>query len=362
MNPVEKDAIVKKAPGTTEEHESYWVFVVPVVNLKVTQAVGREFRVCRVTFIDRDKLPRVRKRFGFVQRFSEIARQDLRPLDKAERDPGNALAVMRQYGKPKEVWRECYKRVKNEAAILSLSYLGYDIRRHGRAMGVVGQYPTGGYDYMLADTKSKAIGHGWGGNAHLIPMELDGRWRAFHRKFFFFELLRLLRGEIKVCRNWRDELYSAAVLIGRSVSTVDTPTAFLWNMIALECLLTYKGEKKVVDALPERCEAFLGWVGSWKQQNFEREIRAAYKARCDLVHRGDDSDIDKKMLLFTDDLLFNLLNNIVRFTNLFDSKKALIDFSQKVQAERLLEIRTTVIPKRFLAVSRRYRDKDFDDM
>src|SRR5215211_143297 len=38
-----------------------WTFVIPVDALYLTEAVGREFRIDRVTFIDRDKLPRVRR-------------------------------------------------------------------------------------------------------------------------------------------------------------------------------------------------------------------------------------------------------------------------------------------------------------
>ena len=38
-----------------------WVLIVPVDQLYLTEAVDREFRVDRVRFVDKDKLPRVRK-------------------------------------------------------------------------------------------------------------------------------------------------------------------------------------------------------------------------------------------------------------------------------------------------------------
>jgi hypothetical protein len=39
-----------------------WTFVIRVDALYLTEAVGREFRIDRVTFIDRDKLARVRRK------------------------------------------------------------------------------------------------------------------------------------------------------------------------------------------------------------------------------------------------------------------------------------------------------------
>jgi hypothetical protein len=41
------------------------VLIVPVDGLYLTEAVDREFRVVRVLFVHTDKLPYVRRRFGF---------------------------------------------------------------------------------------------------------------------------------------------------------------------------------------------------------------------------------------------------------------------------------------------------------
>ena len=58
----------------------------------------------------------------------------------------------------------------------------------------------------------------------------------------------------------------------------------------------------VANVYPERIEAFLGWVGYWAERKYEERIRAAYQARCKLVHEGDASGVTEEMLLFTDDL------------------------------------------------------------
>jgi len=156
-------------------------------------------------------------------------------------------------------------------------------------------------------------------------------------------------------------LWQASVLIGRSIGTLDVATAFLWNMIALECLLTEQGDS-VVDALPQRCEAFLGWVGFWKTDGFEGRIREAYKQRCLFVHQGQTAGISRELLLFTDDLLLNVLANIVNHASIFRSKADVIQFSRKVQAEHLLGVKSKVRPKKLRALHRNYTAKDLEDI
>jgi hypothetical protein len=345
-------------PPAFDAHGEY-LFVVPVVNLILGKAVNREFRVNRVTFIARDKLPRVRQRFGIRKRLSEFPETWHGFMSQTKGDNCNNVALVRQTGKPKEIWRECYRLVAEESALLSLSYLLYSKRKYGRAMGTRGQFAVGGRDYAFVGTDNNHLLLSSSAATHTFPMELDANWKSFHRKFFFFNLLKLLRGEASIDVSWRDDIRRAAVLGGRSISTLDIPTAFLWNMMALECLITQQGEK-VKDALPERCEAFLGWVGFWKQQKFCERIREAYAARCRLVHQGDESCIDKKIVLFTDDIIFNIFHNILNNLKVFKSKNALIDFSNKVKAEHLLGVKPKVRPKNFLAIARRYRPGDFE--
>ena len=80
------------------------------------------------------------------------------------------------------------------------------------------------------------------------------------------------------------------------------------------------------------------------------------------MHEGKTEGIDKKLLLFTDDLLFNILVNIVKHIDIFRSKEQIIRFSKKVQAEHLLGRKSRVRPKKLVMISRRYRHKDFDEM
>ena len=66
------------------------------------------------------------------------------------------------------------------------------------------------------------------------------------------------------------------------------------------------------------------------------------------MHDGDISTITESDVEFTDHLVHNVLNNILKHPTLFNGKDALVDFSNKVSAERLLDIppsRSKYLPK-----------------
>jgi hypothetical protein len=68
-----------------------WALIVPVDRLYLTEAVDREFRVDRVVFVPRDKLPYVRRRFDFGIRVSELKKETLVGKEFFERSPAFAL-------------------------------------------------------------------------------------------------------------------------------------------------------------------------------------------------------------------------------------------------------------------------------
>src|SRR3712207_1999723 len=92
-----------------------WAFMVPVGGLLLTDAVGRQFKVERVTFVHRDRLPRVRAKLGLGATVAEV-KKTIPGWDFFERGP--AFAVVRESGEPKEVERRCLKIVREELSIL----------------------------------------------------------------------------------------------------------------------------------------------------------------------------------------------------------------------------------------------------
>jgi hypothetical protein len=141
-------------------------------------------------------------------------------------------------------------------------------------------------------------------------------------------------------------------MIGESIGTADLLKSFLWNWIALEMLLT-RQDDKVEEMLPKRAEALLGWARTsvnpdmtlWQAREYDARIRRVYKKRNALVHRGQRNAITHEDVEFTDHLLLNLLGNLVAFPELFPSKQALVEFSEKVEAERILKVKPRVRPR-----------------
>jgi hypothetical protein len=66
-------------------------------------------------------------------------------------------------------------------------------------------------------------------------------------------------------------------------------------------------------------------------------------------------NINEEDLGFLDLLLYNLLANIVSFPELFGSKEEIVKFSERVAAEKVLGIRSSVRPKKFSYLDIRWK-------
>jgi hypothetical protein len=340
-----------------QDQEGRWVFLIPVSNLELTCAVNFEVKIDKVTFVSAQHLPRRRRRFGIPRCISELRRRSQGVLDRFF-DGVETFAVVQYKGVPRELESRVLEIAKDETAILTLSQLGYAKRRLVSAPEVTRDMPIQIFSYLAQNTQDTS----WYQSAKrvdkLLPLQLDGDWRNYQCSSFWYDLLRILRREIRVKGGWRKDLRNAAVLAGQSQVSLDVPQAFLWNVIALELLLTTQGDK-YRDALPSRAEAFLGWMGHWDKEHFKDRIVEIYKKRSTFVHTGRRDEITSEDLFFTDDLLLNLFLNIVGHHSLFRSKGDVVEFAKRVEAERILNINAKVRPKTLRYVQRSYKDEDY---
>ncbi len=335
-----------------------WVAVVPVTRLILTEAVQREYRVERVLFVEKAKLPRIRLRLGMPHRISEIKKRF--PSGQSFWTSSDTFAVVRHSGRPEDLKNEVIRIVRDELSLLALSQLGYTKRRYSSYPAVKGDDSSGVVDRVLIES---------GGERHihfshrsvqrLRPLVLDGSWVRFQRDVFFEDLLKILNGTIPVARSWEQRLRRAALLAGQSQCSDDIAQAFLWNMIALETILPQPSTKRYRKALTRYGEAFLGWVGFWEVDDYEANIEDAYDKRNDLVHRGKRDLISIGDLLFIDDLLLNILLNLVKHVDTFQSHQDVVDFAKKVEAEHILGVRHRVRPDTLQFISRTYTDEDY---
>jgi len=320
-----------------------------VDQLYLTEAVDREFRVDRVRFVDRDKLPYVRKKLGLGVRVSELKKH---PWSKELFERSPAFAIVRGSGTQEEVEQQCLGLVREELILLSLSQLGYSRRKQIGPVVPAGEVSHASMHYLLARSQDMTGRLKWQRTAPLAPMDLDGRWKDYQDDGFFTKLLKILRRETKVRGDWRKELRRASVMVGESVSSNDPFKSFLWNIVALEMLLTKDEKGQMLDILPKRVGALLDWSDYWEADNYHERLENAYKKRNALLHQGKRDEVTNQDLAFTDHILFNVLTNLVSNPKLFSSKDAFVEFSEKVEAQRTLGVERPRVRPRGLMFSR----------
>lgn len=105
-------------------------------------------------------------------------------------------------------------------------------------------------------------------------------------------------------------------------------------MIILEMLLTPGvDQEKYIDVIPKRIGAFIGWARLWEDKNYEEKIRELYEKRNKLVHDGRIDIVTIKDLLFTDDLVYDVLRNIINNYKIFKSGKDVVNFAKQKAIE-----------------------------
>lgn len=345
-----------------------WLFVTPVRNLAIEQDLRRRVVIGRVEFIRPDRLAYMRKQFRIAYRISRL-RRAVPYFDKIVKGE-EALAVLHVKLKGgqdfKEVTQECLPVIRDATAILSLSRCVYSRRRYREIFGIDVQSARAWQDYAFLEKGAAPTELGpralLGGELEgaYKPFILNKQWWDFHSKHgFFFALLDILYGNKRkeVSHGWRERLEHAALFAGRGWQTPDPVQAFLYNIFALETLLLESGGK--TEDLAKRVEAFLGWAGFWGQdESFTRKVEDMHKVRHKIVHQADTAEFTPDHLLFSDDLVFNLFLNLVKHVGLFKKQEDVIEFCRKVEAERILGLKSSVRPRSFRALAPRYTDKD----
>lgn len=339
---------------STLHKNSDWLYISPVYHLEISTVVTGELTVGRVIFVDIKKLERIRKRIGLPIVLSKINK--IIPGANFFKE-SKTFAIIQFSGIPKQKEFECRELIENAVSIISSSQLGYCNRDNNSQFGIIKTRGTGNRFFINknnfeAHLKSFV-------ETKVLPFRLDKCWKEFHEKFYFFDLLKLIASKNKMQNKWKETIIRAAKMSGESMQSRDLEYSFLWNMIIVEMLLTEQGDK-FSESLPKRAEAFIGWVGYWKEKKFEEKIQSVYKKRNQFVHDGNSKNISVDDVLFTDNLVFNLLWNIIKHIDLFPTKESVMVFSEKVKAEKLLGVKPKIQPKTLKFMNRNFDDNKFD--
>lgn len=334
-----------------------WMYIAPISRVILTDATKNEFRINKIKLITTKKLLRNKKRFGLSKVFENKNKKlidDFFTLSET-------YAITWGSGEADDARIICRKIVRKELAILAISQLGYGNRRLGPYPTIYGEGTIKKVEELLISTNGNGINISGQVTGNMQNLVLHGHWLKFQKETFFVKLLKILRGEIKVSKNWQENIERACFLIGQGLGSNDVSQSFLWNMIALESLFKDKNEKFSTE-FPKRAEAFLGWLGFWKDSKYEDRIDELYKKRCDFVHEGKRDEIIVEDLLFSDNLVYNLINNLVLHISLFPNKQSIIDFSRKVAAEHTLGIKSKIRPKTLTYMPKNYYQYDLVEL
>jgi hypothetical protein len=350
-----------------KDKDGNWLFITPIDGLELTKDVNEEFIINRVTFVSREKLPRIRKRLGFPTTISDLTKvvsKRAKGFEKHLKEfflSSKTFAVLPYKGKPKEKEKDCIRLVREELEILSFSQLGWSKRQFNRRLII--KTVDKGHFYRTVDINQhkKELTYSLKKQFSPVPFILDKKWVAFHKRFFFFDFLKIIRGQSRISDQWRIKLHRIVSLSGQSQNSNDLPFCFLWNVIALEMLLTKRGEK-ISEMLTKRAEYFLGWNSDWIEEKYEERINDIYSKRCDFVHKGDIRFIAIKDILFTDDLIFNILNNVIRCHKKILDFENIVDFCYKYEAEKLLNQKSKYQFGKFELMKKHYTEEDFNNI
>ncbi len=335
------------SPTTTVRQRSgKWLFLAAVGNLELTGDVKREFRLDRVTFLTAARFQRIHERLG-------LDRKELRKTLHLERlvKDDQCLGMIRHSGDSNSCSEPLLQQIRAETDILSFSQLYYCRRDQMAPLGLVGEAERGVNHHILLDLKTHEFSSTKTMVSRANSLTLDRHWKTFHKSFLFLRLVKIAQGQSGVKGKWRQELLRAAQLIGKGINSYDLSSAFVWNMVALEVLLTRSGERQS-ETLPKRVEALLGWISHWKTDGMRQRLEDAYSLRCRILHHGMLAEVTTEDVRFTDHILFNVLNNLVRHPQHFPSKEHLVRFADLLEAEKLLGRKKTVRPRTLMYVKR----------
>jgi len=217
INTAKRGVYYCQVENTSVQYTSgQWVYIVPVSGLALTDDINNEFVVNKVTFIAVKKLIRVRKRFGIRKRISELASNKVFNLFFNQLGP--TVAIVRHGGKPSEITTKVTRLVMEELEILATSQLGYSKRRFNSFPSVRdGHVSSMKYLCLNENNNSSLLSHQLIGK--IGDLVLDKRWENWQKKFFFSDLIRIIRRKLMVDNCWRKNLYRAVRLIGQSVSS-----------------------------------------------------------------------------------------------------------------------------------------------
>ncbi|MCX5998246.1 MAG: hypothetical protein NTU41_01285, partial [Chloroflexi bacterium] len=106
-------------------------------------------------------------------------------------------------------------------------------------------------------------------------------------------------------------------------------------------------------------KAFLGYCPLWDKYQLRKRIERLYELRCGLVHEGRRKDIGTSDLIFSDELVRNLLRSMFDNRRHISSKASIIEFAERETAKAKLGLKPRSPSWRYLYGQTAYTDEDY---
>ena len=349
-------ASTSQGPGVSQ-HLAFF----PVYGLNISKDVGGELTIGRVTFVDANRIDRIHKRLGFPNPVSFYRNKSyIKNLFKQA--PVYACLKSLRAKSSRDFDKE-YKAVTEAFWLLASSFF-YETDRDRVTISLAPHAAFSTFDDIsVFDRASDAHFMHYRRRGMVVPQSLDRDWKRISRHHFFPYVKQITNGTREVkSKLWKDSILRAATLCGQSLLARHVAEAFFNNMVAIETLLTKRGDK-FPDALVNRLAALFGWMTGEEIEPWQDLIGRLYKLRCSYVHDGIRGDITGMDLFDADTLVTNLLINLGRNTSSITSKEDLLRLADNCSARRTLGIRakrpkTLTYQKRYLSNSQLERIND----
>lgn len=313
------------------------IICVPVYNLELSSDIGSEIIVDGVTIVSKNKMHNIRRRLGFNQRISEIEKNYSQWLNHSPFDK-ETYALIKWNLKDNEKPYAPLRKIKEALFILASSLFSASNRALIEPFGLPGHELANLHSYFIFDTSSKASRASFRRSPPFERCRLDSQWSSIVRHHFFPEVLKIIEGKYVVDENWKKQIRKATIFAGRSILTQDLNVAFMYDMIAIESILT-GGEGKHREALKERLYALLTWYFDRSPGHWEEIIDELYTLRNNLIHDGTTEGIKPINLIYSDILLDNLLWNIAAAHKIIKNQSDLIELSKTIKAKQHLGLK-----------------------
>lgn len=323
-----------------------WLLMKSVYGIKLSDAVNHEIKIDGVTLISRSKLSdeRVRKRLNL-----------LKPLKEIDTFDPDCQTIAIQF-----VYRENsipYKVIQKEFEILvrEISYIILSTVVHipnvtfKPLINLDGKPSNNSSDFVIQELNEGKI---------IASHHRKRPYRAYTLKKeqldsdkysgFFLSYLKL-NDSNEMNESMKKDIRNSIIFLGHSQNAIEPYISFLYNMIAIDCLLT-SGEAKHAETAKKKIETLFGWTDLYNKELHKENIKNIYKIRASMVHDGKVESITREHVLYTEFILKNLLHNLCKYPSIFKSKVALDEFLIIADAERVLGIssmKSKVFPKKF---------------